>query len=84
MRKPTILVPTRSDSNRAVQSQKVRILKLLIKKRRELYYPRSENKGADQLRGYGEAGLCLCFRIGRVLVSVCSGSHYVINIINRG
>ena len=28
-----------------------------------LYYPSSENKGADQLRGYREADLRLCFRI---------------------
>ena len=28
-----------------------------------LYYPCSENKGADQLCGYCEADLRLCFRI---------------------
>ena len=28
-----------------------------------LYYPSSKNKGADQLRGYCEADLRLCFRI---------------------
>ena len=28
-----------------------------------MYYPCSENKGADQLRGYREADLRLCFRI---------------------
>ena len=27
-----------------------------------MYYPCSENKGADQLRGYREADLRLCFR----------------------
>ena len=27
----------------------------------------SENKGADQLRGYREADLCLCFRICKAL-----------------
>ena len=26
-----------------------------------MYYPSSENKGADQLRGYREADLRLCF-----------------------
>ena len=26
-----------------------------------MYYPCSENKGADQLRGYREADLRLCF-----------------------
>ena len=34
----------------------------------ELYYSSSENKGADQLRGYREADLRLCFRICRLLV----------------
>ena len=34
----------------------------------ELYYLGSENKGADQLRGYREADLRLCFRICRLLV----------------
>ena len=33
-----------------------------------MYYPCSENKDADQLRGYREADLRLCFRIGRLLV----------------
>ena len=28
-----------------------------------MYYPCGENKGADQLRGYREADLRLCFRI---------------------
>ena len=28
-----------------------------------MYYPSSENKGADQLRGYREADLRLCFRL---------------------
>ena len=26
-----------------------------------MYYPSGKNKGADQLRGYSEADLCLCF-----------------------
>ena len=36
----------------------------------ELYYPSSENKDADQLRGYRdrEADLRLCFRLCRLLV----------------
>ena len=33
-----------------------------------MYYPSSKNKGADQLRGYREADLRLCFRICRLLV----------------
>ena len=40
MRKPTIWVPTRSDTNRAVQSQKqARSLKFRIKEEERLYYP---------------------------------------------
>ena len=38
-------------------------LKFRIKKVEGLYYPCSENKGDDQLRGYREADLRLCFRI---------------------
>ena len=33
-----------------------------------MYYPCSENKGAEQLRGYREADLRLCFRRWRLLV----------------
>ena len=39
--------------------------KFQIYKVEELYYPCSENKGADQLRSYCEAELRLCFRIGK-------------------
>ena len=64
MRKPTFLFPTWSDTNQAVKLQKMaRGLKFQIKKVEGLYYLCSENKGADQLRGYREADLCLCFRI---------------------
>ena len=38
-------------------------LKFRIKIVQGLYYPCSENKGADQLRGYREVDLRLCFRI---------------------
>ena len=34
-----------------------------------LYYPYSENKGADQLRGQREADLRLCFRIKKPVFS---------------
>ena len=65
MRKPTIWVPTRSDTNRAVQSQKmVRGWKFWIYKVEELYYQCSENKGADHL----------CFCLCRLLVFPCDGS----------
>ena len=40
-----------------------------------MYYLCSENKGADQLRGYLEADLRLCFRICRLLVFPCGGSN---------
>ena len=56
--------PTRSDTNYAVQPHKMaRGLKFRIKEVEGLYYLCSENKGADQLRGYREADLRLCFRI---------------------
>ena len=71
VRKPKIWVPIRSDTNRTAQSQKmVRSLKFWLKVE-ILYYLCSENKGADQLRGYPEADLRLCFRICRLLVFPC-------------
>ena len=64
MRKPVFGFPTRSDTNQAVQLQKMaRSLKFWIKKEEGLYYLCSENKGTDQLPGYREADLRLCFRI---------------------
>ena len=56
--------PNRPDTNRAVQSQKqARSLKFWIKEDEEVYYPCSENKGADQHRFYREADLRLWFCI---------------------
>ena len=67
---------TRSDTNQAVQPQKLdRSLKSLIKKVEGLYYPSSENKGADQLRGYREADLRLCFCICKNPVFSGQGSY---------
>ena len=64
VRKPKFWFPTWSDTNRAVQSQKMaRGLKFRIMKEERSHYHCSENKGADQLRGYREADLRLCFRI---------------------
>ena len=75
MGKPNSWFPNRSDTNRAAQSQKqARSLKFRIKVEEELYYPSSENKGADQLRGYREADLRLCFRLCRLLVFPWGGS----------
>ena len=55
---------TWSDTNEAVRLQKMaRALKFWIYVVKGLYYLCSENKGADQLRGYREADLRLCFRI---------------------
>ena len=59
-----------SDTNQAVISLNMaRGLKFWIQEEEGLYYPCSENKGADQLRGYREADLRLCFRIYKVLFS---------------
>ena len=75
MGKPTWF-PNRSDTNRSVPSQKMaRSLKFRIEVEEELYYPCSENKGADQLRGYREAYLRLCFRLCRLLVFPRGGSN---------
>ena len=69
MRKPTFLFPMWTDTNEVVQLQKMaRDLKFRIKKVEGLYYQCSENKGADQLRGYRKADLRLCFRICKTLV----------------
>ena len=68
--------PNRSDTNRPVQAQKrARSLKFWIEVEEELYYPSCENKGADQLRGYREADLRLCFRLCRLLVFPWGGSN---------
>ena len=67
--KTNVLVFDMSDTNRAVQSQKIaRGLKFRFKKVEGLYYLCSENKGADHVRGYREADLRLCFRICKMLV----------------
>ena len=46
-----------------------------------LYYQCSENKGADQLRGYREADLRLCFRICKNPVFSRRGSIIVLSCI---
>ena len=69
----------RSDINRSAHPQeRARSLKFRIYKVEELYYPSSENKGADQLRGYREADLRLCFRICRLLVFPQGGSYIIL------
>ena len=69
MKKPTFWFPTWSDTNQAVQLQKMaRGLKFWVYEVEGLYYKCSENKGADQLRGHREADLHLCFRICKMFV----------------
>ena len=65
---------TRSDTNQAAQLLD-RSLKFWIYEVEVLYYPSSENKGADQLHGYRKADLRLCFRISRTLVFSRRGSN---------
>ena len=61
MRKPSFWFPTWSDTNQAVQLQKMaRDLKFQIWEVEGLYYLCSENKGVDQLRRYLKAYLLLC------------------------
>ena len=78
MRKPTHWILTRSDTNQAVQPLEIaRGLKFCILEVEVLYFPSSENKGADQLRGYREADLRLCFRICKMLVFTQRGSNII-------
>ena len=57
-------------------------LKFRIKELEEVYYIFSENKGADQLRGYHEVDLRLCFRICKkpIFLRRCS---YIVLIVFR-
>ena len=68
MRKPMFWFLTLSDTNPAVQLQKMARGLKWIKKVQGLYYLCSENKGPDQLRGYREAELCLCLLKSKTLV----------------
>ena len=43
-----------------------------------MYYPCSENKGADQLHGHREANLRLCFRICKKPVFSKRGSYVTV------
>ena len=72
MRKPTFWFSTWSDTNQAVQLQKVaRGLKFGILKVEGSYYLCSENKGAD----HREADLRLCFRTCKMLFFSKRGSY---------
>ena len=52
-----------------------RCLKFRIQEEEGLYYQCSENKGADQFRGYRETDLRLCFRICKNPVFSRRGSY---------
>ena len=68
--------PNRSDTNQAAQSQKqARSLKFRIKEE-EVYYPCSENKGADQLRGTAKLICVFVFAYAN-----CWFSHVVAHIV---
>ena len=72
MRKQTMLIPNRSDTNRAVQAQKMaRGWKFRTWKVDEFHYPCSKNKCADQLRSYCKADLryCICTVYAKCLFS---------------
>ena len=63
----------RYDTNQAVHAQEMaREWKFRINKVEELFYPCSENKGADQLRVYRKAVLPHCFRICKLLFFSCA------------
>ena len=59
-------------------------LKFCIQEVEGLYYLCSENKGADQLRGYREADLRLCFRICKKPVFSRCGSNCFSGILLKG
>ena len=82
-RKPTIWFLTRSNINRPVQSQKrARSLKFQIKQEEELYYPCSENKGADQLCSYCAFGFAyadcwFCDAVAHMRMLIFSSSDVI-------
>ena len=75
MRKPTMWFPTRSNTVTEQSLKQARGWEFWIKKVEELYYPYSENKGADQLCSNCEADLHLCFRLCKMLVFSWQGSY---------
>ena len=76
MKIPVLGVSDKSDTNQAVQPQKmVKGLKIRIQDVEGLYYPCSKTNGADQLRNYCAADLCLCFLICKMQVFSQRGSN---------
>ena len=47
-----------------------------------MYYPCSQNKGADQLCSHCTAALRLCFRLCKLLVFSCGGSIFKLTDLN--
>ena len=69
--------PTRSDTNRTVQSQKkARSLKFRTKRNCTIRVAKTKAL-SDQLRSYCEADLRLCFRIGKNPVFSRRGSFII-------
>ena len=76
--------PTRSHTNQAVQPQKMAgSLKFRILEVEGLLYPCGENKDADQLRGYRESDLRLCFRICKNLVFSHDAAHTILSWLSK-
>ena len=79
MRKPTVWVPTRFNTNQPVQSQEIaRSLKFRMKEEEGLYYPCSEIKDADQLCSYYCTADLRLFRPCKLLIFSCSGSFNIV------
>ena len=79
VRKPVFGVSDQVPHKPGCQPHKMaRGLKFRLKEVEGLYYLCSENNGADQLRGYREADLCLCFRIFKKPVFSGRGSNIVL------
>ena len=57
-------------------------LKFRIQEVEGLYYLCSENKGADQLRGYREADLRLCFRYAKSRFSHDAAQYKILIKVN--
>ena len=70
-------LPTRSDTNQPVQSQKqARSFTFRTRKEEGLYYPCSENKDADHSCAVTAQLIYAFFRIGKLLVFLYGGSYY--------
>ena len=66
---------TLNNNQNKTKRKMVGALKFGILEVEGLHYPYSKNKGADQLRGYREADLRLCFRMCKKPVFSQRGSN---------